>query len=185
MRITFVALTLLLTVSCKSTSARSHASPSSFVIPSFDEEDGAGELEDSSAMLRQGNDCSADASTIRCVHFVKNDDAKSIVIELPPTHPQAGKKVTILLAGIEALELKAPEICERTAAQKVKQRVTKALLTAHRIDIMKLVRVKPQTLQAEVQVDGQSLAVLLQDEKLVRAAGSSGKADWCERPTLK
>jgi len=183
MRIIILAFALMVTVSCKSISMQQHARPASFVVPSFDEEDGIDELEDRSAMLQNGSGCIQDASAIRCVHFVKNDDAKSIVVELPPTHPQAGKKVTILLAGIETLELKAPEMCERTAAQKVKLRVAKALQAAHRIDIMKLVRVKPQALQAEVQVDGQSLAALLQDEKLVRAAGSIGKADWCEVPT--
>lgn len=181
MRIILIASTLLVPVSCKSTSSQYHARPSSFVVPSFDEEGGAEELEDSSVVLRD-RACSPDASTIRCVHFVKNDDAKSIVIELPPSHPQAGKKVTILLAGIETLELKAPEMCERAAAQKVKLRVAKALRTAHRIDIMKMVRVKPQALRAEVEVDGQSLTAMLQDEKLVRAAGSKGKADWCETP---
>ncbi len=182
MRIVMLALALSVTVSCKSTSSQYHARPASFVVPTFDEEEGAEEKEDSSAMLRSGAGCTPDATSIRCVQFVKNDDAKSIVFELPPNHPQAGKKLTVLLAGIETLELKAPEVCERAAAQKVKLRVTKALQTAQRIDIMKMVRVKPQALKADIQVDGQSLAALLQDEKLVRAAGSTGKPDWCETP---
>lgn len=181
MRIVYAAIILMVSMSCKSTSQQYHARPTSFVVPSFDEEGGVDEDGDTAAL--HDNNCTQDASAIRCVRFVKNDDAKSVVIELPPTHPQAGKKVTIMLAGIEPLELKAPEICERAAAQKAKRRMTEALETAKRIDVTRLVRVKPQALQADVQIDGHSLAGLLQDEKLVRALGSRGKADWCEMPT--
>jgi hypothetical protein len=181
MRIVYAAILLMVSVSCKSTSQQYHARPTSFVVPSFDEEGGAEDGDDTAALHE--NSCTQDAASIRCVRFVKNDDAKSVVIELPPTHPQAGKKVTIMLAGIEPLELKANEICERQAAQKAKRRMTQALETAKRIDVTKLVRVKPQALQADVQIDGHSLAGLLQEEKLVRALGSRGKADWCEMPS--
>lgn len=183
MRLFLMALALMLSVSCKSTAVRYHARPASFVVPSFDEEGGADDSEDSVAMLRESKpNCEQEADAIRCVHFVKNDDAQSIVVALPPSHPQAGKTITVRLAGIEPLNLKAPELCERVAAQKAKRRMTEALQTAQRIDLMKWVKLGATTFQADVEVDGHSLAALLEDEKLVRALGSIGKADWCEAP---
>ncbi len=178
MRSLLITISIILSVSCKSTSG-SFPARSSFVVPANEEDGNLDEIDDSPT-LRDSTHCGSKGDSLLCVRFVKNDDAKSIVVELPPHHAQAGKLFTVYLSGIEPLEMKATERCERKAAQKAKHRVTEALLSANRIDVLKLVEVKAQALRADVQVDGHSLSAMLQDEKLVRPLGAKGKADWCQ-----
>ncbi|RZA12002.1 MAG: hypothetical protein EOP10_32120 [Proteobacteria bacterium] len=183
MRFLYIALVMVLAVSCRSTSGGPSHSKASFVVPSFDEEGGAEEAADETLGLKETAACTQDKSSIHCVRFVKNDDAKSVIVEIPANHPQAGKTLTVQLAGIEALDLKSSKVCERNAALKLKARMTQALQAAKRIDLIKMVKSKTQALTADIQVDGRSLAALLQDERLVRALGSKGTADWCENPS--
>jgi len=175
---------LALGLSCTSASG-SHPTKSSFVVPPLDDDSlGTAEGLDEKGAENGASPCGSSAGSLSCVQFVKNEDAQSIVVELPAHHPQAGKTFTIHLAGIEPLRLKARDGCERKAAQKAKLRVTEALISAKRIDVMKAIEVKSEALEADIQVDGHSLSAMLQDEKLVRAYGAKGKADWCRSPNV-
>ncbi len=59
------------------------------------------------AALGQALDYHHDANNFRCVKYIKNYDADTIMVDVPEVHPIIGKNVSVHVMGIDALEIKS------------------------------------------------------------------------------
>lgn len=134
-------------------------------------------------------DCDHDATTFRCVKYLKNYDADTITFDIPNVHPLIGKKVSIRVLHIDTPEIKGKLPCEKDAARTAKRLIENLLKNAKRIDLENADRDKYFRILADVFVDGKNLKDLLLKNKLAYPYEGKNKMkiDWCAyaKPNLQ
>jgi endonuclease YncB( thermonuclease family) len=125
--------------------------------------------------------CSHDASTLRCVAYVRNYDADTVTVSVPDIHPLFGHEISVRLRGIDTPELKTEDDCEKKLALEAKAVVANVLRNANRIELQDIDRDKYFRVLANVVVDGESLSDLLLRSHLAYPydGGTKRRIDWC------
>jgi micrococcal nuclease len=125
--------------------------------------------------------CAHDATTFRCVKFVKNYDGDTITFQIPNVHPLLGKNISVRVLGLDTPEIKGKLPCEKEAARTAKRLIENLLKNAKVIHIENVARDKYFRILGNVVVDGQSLqGVLLKNGLAYEYQGQTKqKIDWC------
>jgi endonuclease YncB( thermonuclease family) len=125
--------------------------------------------------------CSHDATTLRCVKFLKNYDADTITFDVPGVHPLIGEKISVRVNGIDAPEIRGKNDCEKRSAKAAKNLIENILKRSKKIDLVNVGRDKYFRILADVRVDGQDLKeVLLRNGLAYEYHGETKKkVDWC------
>ena len=127
--------------------------------------------------------CTHDATTFRCVKYLKNYDADTVTVEIPGVHPLLGKKISVRVRHIDAPEIKGKQPCEKDAARVAQRLVENQLKHAKRIDLKNIDRDKYFRVLADIEVDGRDLKAILEKNQLTVAyeGGTKQKQNWCAR----
>ena len=125
--------------------------------------------------------CHNDASSFRCVQYVRNHDGDTITFNISGVHPLLGDNINVRLAGIDTAEVRTKDKCEREAGIAAKRIVASLLRKARRIDLENVRRGKYFRIVAEVKVDGQSLTALLLSRGVGYPydGGKKSNVNWC------
>lgn len=125
--------------------------------------------------------CQHDASTFRCVKYIKNYDADTITFDIPGVHPLLGQKISVRVNGVDAPEIKADNTCEKQSARMARNLVENVLKRAKRIDLVTVDRDKYFRILANVVVDGKNLKDVLLKNGFAYSydGGTKKKVDWC------
>jgi len=131
--------------------------------------------------LAFANGCEHTKTEFRCVEYVRNYDADTITVNIPGVHPLIGDKISIRVFGIDTPEVKTKDSCEKLAANRAKDLVTKMLLRAKRIDLVDVQKDKYFRILAKVKVDGVDLGQTLIDAKMAYPyfGDTKQKRNWC------
>jgi endonuclease YncB( thermonuclease family) len=127
--------------------------------------------------------CDHDATTLRCVKFIKNYDGDTITFDIPNVHALLGKKISVRVAHLDTPEIKGKLPCEKESARTAQRLIENLLKNAKRIDLENIERDKYFRILADVMVDGKSIKDLLMKNKLAYSyeGGAKEKVNWCER----
>ena len=133
--------------------------------------------------LQAQANCDHTKSIFRCVKFVKNYDGDTITVSIPSVHPLLGEKISVRVLGIDAPEMRSDDPCERQAAAKARDELTKMLEGADKINLRSIGRDKYFRVLAEVEVDGKDMA-----EEMIKSGlavpydgGAHPNINWCHR----
>lgn len=128
-------------------------------------------------------DCQHDASTFRCVRYVRNYDADTITFDIPNVHPLIGKNISVRVRHVDTPEIKGKQPCEKDVARTAKRLIENQLKAAKRIDLTDVAKDKYFRILANVIVDGKSLKDILLKNNLAYAyeGGTKSKMSWCKR----
>ncbi len=128
-------------------------------------------------------DCKHDASTFRCVKYLKNYDADTITFNIPDVHPLVGEKISVRVRGLDTPEVKGKLPCEKQAARTAQRLVENLMKNAKRIDLRNVDRDKYFRILADVFVDEKSIADTIFKNNLAYHydGGTKQKIDWCKR----
>ncbi len=126
-------------------------------------------------------ECTHDATTFRCVKFIKNYDGDTITFQIPNVHPLLGKNISVRVMGLDTPEIKGKLPCEKDAARTAKRLIENLLKNAKIIHIANVQRDKYFRILGNVIVDGQSLQDVLLKNGLayVYHGETKQKIDWC------
>jgi endonuclease YncB( thermonuclease family) len=127
--------------------------------------------------------CQHDASTFRCVQYLRNYDADTVTFDIPGVHPLLGKSISVRVRHVDTPEIKGHLPCEKEAARNAKRLIENLLKTAKRIDLKNVDRDKYFRVLADVEIDGKSLKDYLLKNNLAYAyeGGTKEKINWCAR----
>ncbi len=135
------------------------------------------------ASLQAQANCDHTRNIFRCVKFVKNYDGDTITVSIPSVHPLLGEKISVRVLGIDAPELRSDDPCERQAAAKAREELTKMLEGGKQINLRSIGRDKYFRVLAEVEVDGKDMA-----EEMIKSGlavpydgGTHPSVNWCHR----
>lgn len=130
----------------------------------------------------ENSQCNHDATTFRCVKFIKNYDGDTATFDIPGIHPLFGKRISVRIAGIDTAEVRGKAPCEKDSARTSRRLVENKLKLAKSIELRKVDRDKYFRILAEVYVDGQSLAEILIANRLAVPydGGKKSVVNWCE-----
>lgn len=128
-------------------------------------------------------DCVHDASSFRCVQYVRNYDADTITFDIPGVHPLIGKGISVRVRHVDTPEIKGKLPCEKEAARTAKRLIENQLKNAKRIDLTEIAKDKYFRILANVIVDGRDLKEILLKNKLAYQyeGGTKEKFNWCDR----
>lgn len=134
------------------------------------------------SLLSSTKDCNHDATSFRCVEYVKNYDADTITFNIPSVHPLIGKQINVRVLGVDTPEVRTKNKCEKDKGRNAKRLVKSLLKQAKRIDLVNIKRGKYFRVVADVVIDGQSLSTYLLKNGLAYAYNGRTKAkvDWCK-----
>ncbi len=126
--------------------------------------------------------CTHDATTFRCVKFIKNYDADTITVKIPGVHPLIGEKISVRVSGIDTAEVRGQAPCEKDSARNARQLVENLLKRAKNIELRHVDRDKYFRILADVYFDGRSLSEVLVQNRLAVAydGGTKARTDWCQ-----
>lgn len=126
--------------------------------------------------------CEHDATTFRCVKYLRNYDADTVTVEIPGVHPLLGEAISIRVAGIDTPEIKTRDACEKSAGRTAQRLIESMLKNAKRVDLENVERDKYFRILADVRVDGRLLSDLLLKHSLAYPyeGGTKQKIDWCK-----
>lgn len=126
--------------------------------------------------------CQHDASSFRCVKYLKNHDGDTATFNIPNVHPLLGKKINVRIAHLDTAETKGKQPCEKDAARTAKRLTENLLKNAKQIDLMNVRRDKYFRVLADVIVDGRSIKDLLIKNHLayLYEGKTKQKVDWCK-----
>lgn len=126
--------------------------------------------------------CLHDATTFRCVKYLRNYDADTVTVRIPDVHPLIGENISVRVNGVDTPEIKGKLPCEKSAAKTAKNLVENLMKRAKRIDLKNVGRDKYFRILADVEVDGQLLSSLLLKNHLAYEyhGETKAKTDWCE-----
>lgn len=129
------------------------------------------------------SDCQHDASTFRCVNYIRNYDADTITFDIPNVHPLIGKSISVRVRHIDTPEIKGKLPCEKEAARTAKRLIENLLKNAKRIDLENVDKDKYFRILADVVVDGKPLKDVLLKNNLAYAyeGETKQKINWCQR----
>lgn len=129
------------------------------------------------------SDCTHDASTFRCVKYIRNYDADTITFDIPNVHPLIGKNISVRVRHIDTPEIKGKLPCEKDAARIAKKLIEKILKNAKRIDLENADKDKYFRILADVVIDGRPLKDTLLKNNLAYAYEGKTKQNinWCNR----
>lgn len=127
--------------------------------------------------------CAHDATTFRCVKYLKNYDADTVTVQIPGVHPLLGEKISVRVRHIDAPEIKGKLPCEKEAARIAQRLVENQLKRAKRIDLKNVDRDKYFRVLADIEVDGKNLKAIVEKNHLSVAyeGGTKQKLNWCSR----
>jgi micrococcal nuclease len=127
--------------------------------------------------------CEHDASTFRCVKYIRNYDADTITFNIPNVHPLIGEKISVRVRHVDTPEIKGKLPCEKEAARTAKKLIENLLKNAKRIDLENAGKDKYFRILADVIVDGKPIKDLLLKNNLAYAyeGKTKLKIDWCKR----
>lgn len=127
--------------------------------------------------------CAHDATTFRCVKYLKNYDADTVTVQIPGVHPLLGEKISVRVRHIDAPEIKGKLPCEKEAARIAQRLVENQLKRAKRIDLKNVDRDKYFRVLADIEVDGKDLKAIVEKNHLSVAyeGGTKQKLNWCSR----
>jgi endonuclease YncB( thermonuclease family) len=125
--------------------------------------------------------CNHDATTFRCVKYIRNYDADTITVDIPGTHPLLGKKANVRVFGIDTPEIRTKDPCEKKLAKEGKLVVEKLLKGAKIINLINVQKGKYFRILADVEIDGLSLtSYLLKNKYGYKYLGKTKeKVNWC------
>jgi len=126
-------------------------------------------------------ECTHDATTFRCVKFIKNYDGDTITFQIPDVHPLLGNNISVRVFGLDTPEIKGKLPCEKDAARTAKRLIENLLKNAKVIHVANVQRDKYFRILGNVIVDGRSLQdVLLKNGLAYEYHGETKrKIDWC------
>lgn len=127
--------------------------------------------------------CNHDATTFRCVKYIRNYDADTITFDIPNVHPLIGNKISVRVRHIDTPEIKGKLPCEKDAARTAKKLIENQLRNAQRVDLENVDKDKYFRILADVIVDGRSLKETLFKNNLAYKyeGGTKQKINWCNR----
>lgn len=126
--------------------------------------------------------CTHTASSFKCVQYVGNYDGDTITFNIKKVHPLLGDRITVRVLGLDTPEISTPDVCEKSAAIKVRELVREAMKAAKRIDLTNIGRDKYFRIDADVIIDGKDLKDLIIKSGLSVPydGGTKLKKDWCK-----
>ncbi len=126
--------------------------------------------------------CGHDEGNFRCVRYIKNYDADTVMFDIPNIHPLLGRKLSIRVSGVDAPEIKTKNQCEKKKALNAKKLVSGLLRNAKRIDLENIKRGKYFRVVADVKFDGKSLSHYLLKNGFAYSydGGAKRKINWCK-----
>lgn len=129
------------------------------------------------------SECEHDATTFRCVKYIKNYDADTITFNIPNTHPLIGEKISVRVRHIDTPEIKGKLPCEKEVARIAKNLIEHKMKNAKNIELKNIERDKYFRILADVVVDGVNLSEVLIKNKLAYSyeGGTKEKLNWCSR----
>lgn len=129
------------------------------------------------------DNCAHDATTFRCVKYIKNYDADTVTFDIPNVHPLIGKSISVRVRHVDTPEIKGKLPCEKDAARTAKRLIENLLKNAKRIDLENVDKDKYFRILADVVVDGKSLKDTLFKNNLAYnyEGGTKQKINWCSR----
>jgi endonuclease YncB( thermonuclease family) len=117
---------------------------------------------------------------LHSIQYVNTLTAKSFVVDIPGQHPLIGKKIEIVIKGIEVPDQRGVCRQERERADKAVQLVDFLLSRAKKISLKNVERGRLFRLVATVLVDGKDIRdVLVKTGYAVFDSGGKGAVDWC------
>lgn len=136
-----------------------------------------------STNLAWAANCDHDATTFRCVNYVRNYDADTITFDIPGVHPLIGKNISVRVRHIDTPEIKGKLPCEKDAARTAKRLIENLLKNAKRIDLENVDKDKYFRILADVIVDGKPIKDILLKNNLAYAyeGETKQKLNWCNR----
>lgn len=126
--------------------------------------------------------CQHDATTFRCVKYLKNYDGDTITVKIPDVHPLLGENITVRVFGIDTPEKTGKGPCEKEKARAAQRLVENLMKNAKNIELRHVDRDKYFRVLAEVWVDGQSVGDLLIKNKVANPYDGGRKPanfNWC------
>jgi endonuclease YncB( thermonuclease family) len=128
-------------------------------------------------------ECDHDATTFRCVKFIRNYDADTITVDIPRVHPLIGKHISVRVRHVDTPEVKGTLPCEKEAARNARRLVENLMRNAKRIDLENVDKDKYFRILADVKVDGRYIKDVLLKNNLayVYEGKTKQKIDWCLR----
>lgn len=136
----------------------------------------------STTTLATEPNCQHDATTFRCVEYVKNYDADTVTFNIKGVHPLIGEKISVRVNGLDTPEIKGKLPCEKDAARAAQRLVQSLLKNAKVINLENINRDKYFRILADVVIDGKNLTDILLKNKLGYAyhGETKQKVNWCE-----
>lgn len=133
--------------------------------------------------LHAEGDCSHDATTFRCVKYIRNYDADTITFDIPNVHPLIGKHIAVRVRHVDTPEIKGKLPCEKEAARTAKRLIENILKHAKRIDLTDVAKDKYFRILADVVADGKPIKDVLLKNNLayIYEGKTKKKLNWCSR----
>jgi endonuclease YncB( thermonuclease family) len=129
------------------------------------------------------DDCNHDATTFRCVKYIRNYDADTITFDIPNVHPLIGNHISVRVRHVDTPEIRGKLPCEKEVARTAKKLIENLLKNAKRIDLENADKDKYFRILADVIIDGKSLKDVLLKNNLAYAyeGKTKEKLNWCKR----
>jgi len=125
--------------------------------------------------------CVVEPLAFHCVKLNDTYDGDTFKVDLTGVHPFFGKKTSVRIYGIDAPEMHSHDKCEKQKALEAKKALSDILTKAKKIDLLDIKKDKYFRVLAHVFADGQDVAKIMLDKKLVRPyfGDTKSKASWC------
>jgi endonuclease YncB( thermonuclease family) len=130
-----------------------------------------------------GSECDHNATTFRCVKYIRNYDADTVTFDIPNVHPLIGKHISVRVRHVDTPEITGKLPCEKEAAKNAKRLVENLLKNAKQIDLENADKDKYFRILADVIVDGKPLKEFLFKNNLAYKyeGKTKQKLNWCNR----
>lgn len=129
------------------------------------------------------NECDHNATTFKCVKYIRNYDADTITFDIPKVHPLIGNHISVRVRHIDTPEMTGKLPCEKDKARVAKNLIENLLKNSKRIDLENVDKDKYFRILADVVVDGKPLKDVLLKNNLAYAyeGKAKQKLNWCNR----
>lgn len=119
---------------------------------------------------------------LHSVQYVSTLSAKSFLANIPGQHPLIGRKIEILIKGIDVPDQKGVCVKERNRADKAVQLIDFMLSRGKKISLKNVERGRRFRLVATVLVDGKDIReVLIKKGFALKATAGKQGIDWCRQ----
>jgi hypothetical protein len=125
--------------------------------------------------------CAHSESVFRCVEVVTVDAGNNIIVNIPGVHALLGKDIRVRLANLVMPRPDSRDPCELTIARKLSDWIKKATTDKTSIELHGVKRGPAFTIEADLLVDGQSIAKDVRRQRLASPKLKNPKTsiDWC------